>query len=186
MARLSDKIELVEIDYMTSSVKAMFLRDYATLPTPGGIISVRRGEEVDLPRWQALMLASKGIVDIKDEKLDLDRINMYHFREVKRSAANQLAELPRDFYLKVRDLISMLNEVIKTNPSHMVFREREVVETNVTQLAEKRLTKIIRLAQAGGGDMRDKLTTEEAILYNEMSRAIEEWRSFIRSLFPLG
>jgi len=182
---LKKRIELIKLDYEMSGVRVVFLKNYNRLPTPGGVINVRKGDELELPRWQARLLENEGIVDIREQDMDIDYINTYHFREKKRVAANQLSQMPRDFYLKAKELVDKLNKLIRENPSHMLLRDREIVEKNLIELAESRLAKIMRLSQTGGGeDLRDRMTPEEVLVYDSLKNIIETWRSYVKSIFP--
>ncbi|MCE4613611.1 MAG: DNA replication complex GINS family protein [Desulfurococcales archaeon] len=184
MALLSvrERLELVRLDYQARGVKSLFLRDYRGLPTPGGILNARRGDEIELPRWQAMELASRGIVEIKDSSVDIDYVNMYHFRERKKTGANELSQLPQDFYMKAGELVRRLNSLIRESPTQMLFRDREVVERNLVELAESRATKLLRLAQSGSEEFKERMTPEEALVYKVIRDTIESWRSYIGSL----
>ncbi|MEB3860775.1 MAG: DNA replication complex GINS family protein [Desulfurococcales archaeon] len=182
---INSRLRLVRLDYMARGVRVLFLRDHPDLPTPGGVVNARRGDEMTLPRWQAKMLEAQGVVDIRDTTVDIDIINMYHFRERKSSAANKLSQLPQDFYMKAGELVERLDRLIREAPSSMLIRDREVLEKNLAELSEARLLKILRLAQTGGGEeLRDRMTPEEQIIYDNVKRVVDSWRGYIRSLFP--
>ncbi|MCE4598825.1 MAG: DNA replication complex GINS family protein [Desulfurococcales archaeon] len=182
---LRKRIELIKLDYELTGVRVVFLRSFRKLPTPGGVINARKGDELELPRWQARLLEAEGIVDVREQDMDIDYVNTYHFREKKRVAANQLSQMPRDFYLKAKELVDRLNKLIRESPSHMLLRDREIVEKNLIELAESRLVKIMRLAQTGGGEeLRDRMTPEEVLVYDSLKNIVESWRSYIRSIFP--
>ena len=177
-----ERLELVRLDYQARGVKSLFLRDYKGLPTPGGVLNARRGDEIELPRWQALKLASRGVVEIKDSSVDIDYVNMYHFREKKKTGANELSQLPQDFYMKAGELVERLNSLIRESPTHMLFRDREVVERNLVELAESRVAKLLRLAQSGSEEFKERMTPEEALVYKVIRDTIESWRSYIESI----
>jgi DNA replication factor GINS len=177
-----DRLDLVRMDYESRGVKALFLRDYKGLPTPGGVLNAKRGDEIELPRWQALLLASKGVVEVRDAGIDIDYVNMYHFREKKKIGANELSQLPQDFYMKAGELVERLDSLIRDNPSHMLFRDRDVVERNIIELAESRLVKLLRLAQSGSEEFKERMTPEEALVYKVIRGTIESWRSYVESL----
>ncbi len=184
---VQDRLRLVMLDYEVKGVRVLFLKDKPGLPTPAGVINARRGDELTLPRWQARLLEEAGIVDVRDTNVDIDTVNMYHFRERKSSAANKLSQLPQDFYMKARELVEKLDKLIREAPSSMLIRDREMLEKNLVELSEARLLKILRLAQTGGGEeLRDKMTPEEQLVYDSVKRVVDAWRSYIRGLFPGG
>ena len=93
--------------------------------------------------------------------------------------------MPQDFYMKSKDLVKKLDDMIRESPSHMLLREREVVEKNLIEIGETRLIKIMRLAQTGGGEeLRDKMTPEESLVYDNVKNVVDSWRDYIKRLFP--
>ena len=180
---ISLRLRLIQMDYEQKLVRVTALADIESLPTPAGVVSLKTGDEIDLPRWQARLLESKGLVSIKDKEVDINIINMYHFKEKRKTAANQITALPQDFYPKAFELVRKLDELIKENPAHMFLKDREIVEKNLTELAEARLAKIIRLATTNEGGLRDRLTPEETIVFDSLHSVISSWRDYIKSPF---
>lgn len=181
--KLKERLELIRLDYETRSVRVVFLKNYNRLPTPGGVLNVRKGDELDLPRWQARILEDEGIVEVKDKRLDIDQINTYHYREKRRPAANQITPLPPDFYMKARELVQELNSLIQERPTHMLLKDREIVEKNLVELAETRLLKIIRLALTSGEEFREKMTPEENLVYSSVNETARVWRDYVQDIF---
>jgi len=179
---LASKLKLLKLDYNVRRVRVIFLRDYPKLPTPSGLIDARRGDEVELPRWQARILKDQGYVDFREQQVDIDYVNRYHFKERKSSGASQLIGIPQDFYFKAGELVGKLNIVIRENPSHALLRDREITEKNIIDIAEARLSKILRLVYSESRDIVEKVTPEEFALFNYMLNAVEQWRSYIKSI----
>ena len=176
------RLRLVEYDYLMEPVRVIALKDIGPLPLPQGMVNVRRGDELEVPRWQARELERMGLAEIRDRGLDIDSVNMYHYREKRGRAANQLQGLPRDFYLAVRDLVERLDTMIRESPSTMLLRDREVVEKNLMDLAETRLAKILRLASSGGEEFKERMTPEESITYDTIRSVVEAFRAYVRGL----
>ena len=179
---LRGRLKLIVLDYEMSPVRVLALRDIGPLPLPQGMVTVRRGDELEVPRWQARLLASRSLVEIRERGLDIDAVNMYHYREKRGQAANQLQGLPQDFYLAARDLVARLNEMIRESPSTMLIRDREVLEKNLLDLAETRLSKLLRLAVSGGEEFKERMTPEEALIYDLVRSVVEVWRSYAKEL----
>ncbi len=179
MSLLRDRLRLVSLDYDLREVRVLFLKDYPRLPLPGGLVEARRGDEMDLPRWQARLLAEAGVVEVRERLPDINDINMYHYREKRGRAANQLQPLPEDFYLRVSEFIERLNEAIRENPSSTLIRDRETAEKNTIDLAETRLSKLIRLAQAESGELKERMTLEERIIFDVIREIIGDWRGYV-------
>ncbi len=181
--KLDERLKLIQLDYETRNVRVVFLKNYHGLPTPAGRVNARRGDELDLPRWQARLLEANGLVEVKDKKLDIDTVNTYHYREKRRTAANQLTPLPNDFYLKARELVEELNKLIQEHPTHMLLRDREILEKNLVELAETRLVKILRLALTSGEELRDRMTPEENLVYTGVNEITRMWKEYITGIF---
>ena len=162
----------------------VFIKDHPRLPTPGGVINARRGDEVELPRWQARLLEREGYVEVRERPIDIDYINYVHYHEVRKQAANKLVDVPQSFYMSVRELIDKIDAALLEKPSHMLITDRENIERKVLQIAQRRLSKIVRLVLTGGGEeVKDKLTPEEAIVLKELESAVGAWSRYIASLF---
>ncbi len=179
MGDIRERLRLLEKDYELEPVRVLVLRD-VEIPTPSGVTRVQRGEELDLPRWQARELREKGVVDIKEAEIGSEDIARVHFAEVHSRGAIQLAQLPPRFYLKVREYIESLNRAIKENPSPSLFNDRANTEKLLADIVDRRLNKIVRLVVAGGDDsVLDKMTPEEKILYKTLLDTIRSWRDEI-------
>ncbi|AFZ70414.1 GINS complex subunit Sld5 [Caldisphaera lagunensis DSM 15908] len=160
-------------------------KDYI-LSLSGGTINAKKGDEIDLPRWQALYLKSIDVADIKEEEVDINYLNSYHFKEKRNQAPNQLSPLPQDFYIKISSFIKSLDKAISQNPTHMLINDREAAEKNFIELSESRLLKLIRLSQTNGDDLRDRMTPEEFLIYSTIKNIIFSWRSYILNLSKGG
>jgi len=179
---LSTRLRLLEIDYMTSPVRVQAIRDIGPLPLPSGVINVKRGDEFEVPRWQALDLQEKGLVELREKEMNLDEVNLYHYREKRSQTGGILQPMPQDFYYRARELIRRLNDEIRRNPATMLLRDREAAEKNILEIADSRLAKIIRLALAGSEEQRDKMMPEETLVYNAIRSVLEAWREYVSSI----
>ncbi|MCX8195532.1 MAG: DNA replication complex GINS family protein [Acidilobaceae archaeon] len=179
---IKERLELAKLSYLQRRVRVQFLKDYPALPTPSGIINARRGDELELPRWQARLLRAQGYVEVREAVMDVGYINQHHFKEKRGESAAQLVHLQPDFYLKAGELVALLNSAIRESPSSGVIREREGVERNLVDLAEMRLGKMLRLAQAGERGMRERMTPEELALFEHLLEGIEAWKNHVRLL----
>ncbi|MEB3756434.1 MAG: DNA replication complex GINS family protein [Desulfurococcales archaeon] len=179
MSDIRDRLRLLERDYELEPVRVLVLKE-AEVPTPSGVVVIQRGEELDLPRWQARKLRDNGVVEIKEAEIGAEEIARVHFTEVHSRGAIQLAQLPPRFYLKVREYIESLNKAIKENPSPSLFNDRANTEKLLADIVDRRLNKIVRLVVAGGDDsVLDKMTPEEKILYKTLLEILKTWREGI-------
>ncbi|MFP3144564.1 MAG: GINS complex subunit Sld5 [Caldisphaera sp.] len=179
--KFEKRLKLLSYDSIVRRKRVMMKKDYV-LSFPDGTINAKKGDEIDIPMWQAEYLKSIGVADIKDEEVDINYINTYHFREKKNQAPNQLTSLPQDFYIKIGNLIKNLDNAIAKTPTHMLINDREVAEKNFIELSENRLLKIIRLSQTNGDDLKDRMTPEEVLVYVMIKDIISSWKNYVLSL----
>ncbi|MFZ8793602.1 MAG: hypothetical protein ACO2O2_06945 [Acidilobaceae archaeon] len=178
---IGERFKLVRLDYEFRRVRVLFVKDHPSLPTPTGFVDVKRGDELELPRWHARLLKELGYVEIRDGHVDLDYINVHHFKERRSSGGGRLTQVPQDFYMRAFELIERLNKLIREAPSQAILRDREVAERNLLDIAEARLAKILKLTYSGGEEFRDKMTPEERIVYNHVLEVLESWRNYVKS-----
>ncbi len=157
------------------------LRD-ETVPLPDGTLSAKKGDEVEAPRWVARVLVARGAAKLKDE-VDITYLNSYQYRERRTAAPSQLPQLPPDFYIKVSEYLRSLDEQLRTSPSAMLMRDRESGEKALMEIAQLRLSKVIRLAQVESQeDLTASMTPEEALLYTRLRELLGSWKSYVASL----
>ncbi len=183
---IEERLKLIRLDYEFKRVRVLFIKDYPSLPTPTGFIDVKKGDEIELPRWHARLLKELGYVEVKDGYVDLDYINVHHFKERKSSSGGMLTQVPQDFYIKSFELVERLTRLIRESPSQAILRDREVAERNLIDIAEARLAKILKLSYSGGEEFRDRMTSEERIIYNHLMEVLESWRNYIKSSIAGG
>ena len=179
--KLDERLQLLGIDALLRPVKVMILSD-CRVPLPEGPLQAKKGDEVEVPRWIAEVLVSQGLAKYKEE-VNVNYVNMYHYKERRSTTGSQLAQLPPDFYVSVGEFIRSLEEEIKRSPSHMLINDKDMSEKNIIELSETRLSKIIRLAQTDMGDEEvPKMTPEEALVYSQLKTTVSAWKKYIESL----
>ncbi len=179
--RIDERLELLSLDSMLRRVKVLVLKD-ARIPLPDGYIEAKKGDEIDVPRWEAEILAREGIAKVKEE-VDVNYINNFHYKERRSASGSQLVQLPQDFYVAVGSYIKSLDEAIKVSPSHMLINDKDISEKNVMELAQIRLSKIIRLSQTDLGDEEvGNMTPEEVLIYSQLKETVNSWKKYIQSL----
>ncbi|ESQ23187.1 MAG: GINS complex subunit Sld5 [uncultured Acidilobus sp. MG] len=183
--KLTERLRLIELDSLLRPVRVMILRDYV-LTLPEGKLSVKKGDEVEVPRWMVQTLMSRGVAKPKDV-VDVNYINSYHYKERRTSAITQLSQLPQDFYVAVGEYLRRLDEEIRAQPSHMLINDRDVSEKSLLELSQLRLNKIMRLAQTDTEeDVLGNMTPEEALVYSVIRETVNSWRKYIQSLIGGG
>jgi DNA replication factor GINS len=118
-------------------------------------IDSKEGDISSIPRWLAQNLSESGMVTIQDKD---DAIYVSRTLNLERIArAHELAGINADFYIRVNDYLSTLDEK---------DRERTIVSLN--SFVVSRIEKIAKLAAASQltPAIREKLSVEERELYD--------------------
>ena len=179
--KLSLRLWLTERYFEWKPVRVLFVREYPGLPTPGGVVNAQKGDEMELPRWQAYMLKSQGYVDVKETLVDPDEVSRVHFSETIKSGAASITSLREDFYFGVKRLIAEYNRAIRESMASMLLREKETIQRSVLEIAERRYIKIVSLAQPPQDEShKDKMAPEELIIFSYLSSIANEWKDYIR------
>ncbi len=187
MLKLDVRLQLVREYFEGRLVRVVFVKDYEGLPTPGGVINARRGDEVELPRWQARMLKEMGYVDMRDDSIDIDEVNRVHFSEVTRSGASTLVSLREDFYYQVERFVARINEMLREKVIHMLLQDKDRVQQNVKAIADARFQKIVRLAMPPQDEtFKDRMTPEEIIVYTAVAETANAWDRYIKRVIEGG
>lgn len=137
------------------------------------------GNEYEVPYWIALELQKFGIVRPRgEEMLDASALYKIHWKERVQSTG-QLSSLPENFYPKIRRLLAELKGEIAKQPEKM--RDYERMKHLALDIVNLRLKKIVSLA-ATPTQMEQflkSLTQEERLLYEELYKNINLWRTKI-------
>gem|GEM_PF-285349 len=136
--------------------------------------ALNQGDAVDLPRWIAEVFTSLGFCEYQEESFSAEVFKAVN-RE-KMAGQNQLAEIRRDFYLKVRRHLAYARELVNSKPT--MLNELERTKMFIYDLIAMRLRKILTIAASLSppADIRDKLTPEEYELFDAVYSMIRSWR----------
>lgn len=140
------------------------------------------GNEYEVPYWVAVELQKFGIVRPRgEEMLDASMLYKIHWKE-RAQSTGQVSSLPEDFYPKIRRLLAELKGEIAKQPEKM--RDYERVKQLSQDIVNLRLKKIVSLAATPSQTEQflKSLTQEERLLYEELYRDINLWRTKILEL----
>lgn len=143
-----------KLAYLAEDVKVQY-KNALQVSLDETVIDSKEGDISSIPRWLAQNLSESGMVTIQDKDdaayvsrtLNLERI----------ARAHELSGINADFYIRVNDYISTLDEK---------DRERTIVSLN--SFVVSRIEKIAKLAAASQltPAIREKLSVEERELYD--------------------
>ncbi|MCL7382831.1 MAG: DNA replication complex GINS family protein [Thaumarchaeota archaeon] len=161
-------LELIKLEYDNSEKKVVLLKDVQKLVLPGQIFeNLRRGTTLIVSKWAAAKLYEAGIVEYGDKVVDLKNLIQLEWKE--KNNPGELQELPRYFYLMIREDADKLDQNIKNI---------------IVDVISLRLNKILGFASKRiDASLVENLTREETLLYEIIRGLIDEWLRFIS---PIG
>jgi hypothetical protein len=177
---LPQKLESLDFRFENTKVKAIANRNYPELKLAG--ISVgpfQQGNEYELYYWVAEELAKEGILHLREED-NLDATKLYKVQWKERvQVAGQISELPEDFYPKLRRYLAGLKTEISRHPERI--QEYQKARHLADDIVNARLKKIVTLSAGPiqAEQILSKLTVEERLIYMELGKAVNSWRSKI-------
>jgi len=120
-----------------------------------------------ISKWAAAKLYEAGIVEYGDKVIDLKNLIQLEWKE--KNNPGELQELPRYFYLMIREDADKLDQNIKNI---------------IVDVISLRLNKILGFASKRiDASLVENLTREEALLYETIRSLIDEW---LKSISPIG
>ncbi|HZD36002.1 MAG TPA: hypothetical protein VE130_12430 [Nitrososphaeraceae archaeon] len=151
LMRIQDSYKLA---YLAEDVKVQY-KNALDVSLDEIVIDSKEGDISSIPRWLAQNLSESGMVTVQDKE---DAIYVSRTLNLERIArAHELAGINADFYIRVNDYLSTLDEK---------DRERTIVSLN--SFVVSRIEKIAKLAAASQltPAIREKLSVEERELYD--------------------
>ncbi len=166
-----------EFEFANAKVRVQAECDFQALELPGLKIGpFSKGERYSLPLWVALELARRGVVRlVEPAELSVDELIRAHSRETRLSRG-LAADLPSDFYPRLRRLLAKLREEASRDPSRL--RELDRVQHMARDIVNVRLKKVISLASSVARSplTRKHLTPEEELLFDTIGDLADAWR----------
>ena len=176
---MPSKIRNLDFRFENSLVKIIANRNYPEIKLAGlNVGPFEEGNEYEVYYWIAQKLAESGIVHFREDDF-LDATKLYKIQWKERvQIAGQISDLPEDFYPRLRRYLANIKEEI-TKPEKMHAYEK------ATQLAwdivNSRLKKIVALSSgpAQTDQVLKKFTGEERLIYEQLGKIINKWRTQI-------
>ncbi len=163
---------------MLSPVRVIVLRTIGR--TPFSDIEFIKGIEIEMPRWIAYEMEKLGYVEVKRSVSSVNDINKAKFTEEALSRKNQisLSNIPADFYLESKNLISDLYEKYRSGRDPEALLELEKIRKNLSRLVLLRLQKIILsslIAKEKLEELENSMSLEERILFRRFMDVVNIW-----------
>ncbi len=155
-------------------------RNYPDLKLAGiNVGPFQEGNEYEIYYWIASGLAELGIVHFREED-NLDATKLYKAQWKERvQVAGQISELPEDFYPKLRRHLTKLKQDIAKHPEKI--QEYQKTKYLADDIVNSRLKKIVTLSSGPlqADQIINKLTSEEQLVYMQLGKIINLWRTQI-------
>jgi len=158
-------------------VKVAVLKDLGRLLIDNEVMNVSRGQEIELPKWLATVLAKLNIVELKYSPLTIDDVSKYLITE-RSLSKSAISKLRNDFYIESRELLSRVkSSSLDADSAITAIR----LESNLRDLIRLRLSKILSVATLGikVEKFEDNLTLEELLLLKLLNELISTWLNLI-------
>ena len=175
-----DKVKALDFIFENSLVRVIANRNCPEIKLAGLTVGpFDEGNEYEVLFWVAQELEKFGVVRFRSEEiLDSNKLFKIHWKE-RVQPVGQISELPKDFYPKLRRFMAKLGVEAVKSPEKM--REYEKVKQLTTDIVNLRLKKIVSLASAPAQaeHMLKNLTAEERLLYEQIYKLINQWKTCI-------
>jgi len=173
----SSMLSVVNVINDLRGVKVAVLKDLGRLLIDNEVMNVSRGQEIELPKWLATVLARLNIVELKYSPLTIDDVSKYLITE-KSLSKSAISKLRNDFYIESRELLSRVkSSSLDADSAITAIR----LESNLRDLIRLRLSKILSVATLGikVEKFEDNLTLEELLLLKLLNELISTWLNLI-------
>jgi hypothetical protein len=138
------------------------------------------GNEYEVYYWIADKLTEEGTSHFREE-VRLVASDLYKVQWKERvQVAGQIADLPEDFYPKLRRYLIQLKREMLKQPEKI--QEYDKARQLASDIVNSRLKKIVALSS--GPSQTDqivkKMAVEERLIYEQIGRIVTEWRTRIQ------
>ena len=161
-------------------MKVIANRNYPEMKLAGlSVGPFQEGNEYDVYYWISQELEKAGIVHLRQEdEIDASKLNKAQYKE-RIQIAGQIAELPEDFYPKLRRYLKQLKQDIAKHPEKI--QEYQRAKHLADDIVNSRLKKIVSLSAGPvqAEQILGKLTVEERLAYMQLGKIVSQWRGQI-------
>ncbi len=170
-------MDLYHLEYELKPVRVMVVRDLGRIRVDGVEIEVKKGTEIELPRWLARLLSSKGYVQLVESTMGLEDIARIHFSVYSAKNIIETPEIPKDFYWQAQDYIRDLDLRVKQELNPVLLEEKRKAVDFIVDIANRRLIQMLQVLRSTAAivEISSKLTPEEKLLLDNLHQVIEKW-----------
>jgi hypothetical protein len=163
---ISRKIKDIEIEYLNSFIKIVLIRNIPYLEINSEVYNdLKQGTVLNVRRWVGEKLIEAKVAKYEEDKIDINYLRQLEWKE--RNIINEVQEVPKYFYLMVKEKMKYCNE-----------EEKRELYNIIQDIISLRLAKLIRIATmpASIRDIDKKISIEEEVLFEVLKSIIENWK----------
>jgi hypothetical protein len=183
---VSVHIERLDFCFENSLVRVIADRNHPEIRLAGlSVGPFEEGNDYEVQYWVAQELAASGIAHFReDDNLGATKLYKIQWKE-RVQIAGQISELPEDFYPKLRRYIENMKEEMAKHPELLEkVQEYEKTKHLARDILNSRLKKIVALSSGPvqTEQIQKKLTCEERLIYEQLNKIINGWKTQILDL----
>lgn len=166
---ISRKIKDIEMEYLNSFIKIVLIRSIPYLEINNEVYNdLKQGTVLNVRRWIGEKLIEAKVAKYEEDKIDINYLRQLEWKE--RNIINEVQEVPKYFYLMIREKMKYCNE-----------EEKKEFYNIIQDIISLRLAKLIRIAimPTSIRDIDKKISIEEEILFEALKSIIENWKKVI-------
>ncbi|WFO76087.1 DNA replication complex GINS family protein [Desulfurococcaceae archaeon MEX13E-LK6-19] len=168
-------------EYEEEYVRAIIVEDIGKIFLPEGVVELVKGSEYSIPRWVARELARRGLVEVKDDGIGLERLAKITYGEETTTRRMAFEKLHPYFYHMVKDEIESLYRVLEEEKKPMILADINRYEEYLSKIGRIRVRKLINLLLIKPPqDLMNKLSEEEVMLYRMLKDLLMKWLISLR------
>ncbi|RLG82284.1 MAG: hypothetical protein DRO40_08045 [Thermoprotei archaeon] len=174
-------LNLLKREYEEDYVRVIVLEDIGKIFVPEGVAELTRGTEYSLPRWIAQELVDKGVVELKEGEIGLERLAKIAYNEESTMRKPVFVKLYPYFYHLIIDEVRKLYERLEAEKTPLILSDVQKYENYISTIGKIRVRKLINLLLVEPPeDMFTKLSEEEKILYIMLKNILAYWLKSLR------
>ncbi|MFP3269061.1 MAG: hypothetical protein GU347_03100 [Desulfurococcales archaeon] len=178
-----EEMALLKEAFERSAVKVIITVENASIKLPnGGIANVKKGDEIEVPRWMANLLDEKGIAKRKWNEVQLQELSKIDYKTRTVKSPREVESLPSNFYWIWTEYLEHLEKVIKSTPDPNYIYERKRVSEFLNRIMSRRIAILIDAILTSGVEMPSllsKVTPEELVLLEKFQGDFKEWKEIL-------
>jgi len=169
--------EFLERDFSEEEVRIEVVGRSFKAFSHEGFVELVKGSEYVLPRWVSNMLVEEGVVKIREEGIDVEKLSSIAYNEEASLKKLNLMKLPRYFYLMVRHRVDDIRSRLTSSADISLLEEFKQLEDLLYTIGRIRVKKLFNyiLLPSVPQDVLDKLSEEEKMLYTLYRNFLETW-----------